>query len=219
MNFLTTGDFLHKVSRKIAIVCFIGFVILGAIVHFSPVLGLDVAISTELQEGNNGITQRIMSAISFFGISWVAVTSIIAATLIFLILSYKREAFFIFLTFIADGATVLVKIIVGRPRPVANLVNVFQRLNDPSFPSGHVVHYVVFFGILYAIIFSLWKPKMFYGILISAIIFTMIVSISFSRVYLGAHWATDTLGGYMLGFAMLWTMLHFYFNKRVSAKK
>ena len=55
---------------------------------------------------------------------------------------------FILSTFIADAATFILKLLINRPRPTDTLVTIYQKLGDPSFPSAHVVHYVVFFGLL-----------------------------------------------------------------------
>ena len=38
----------------------------------------------------------------------------------------------------------------------------------------------------------------------------LILTISISRIYLGAHWATDVLGGYLFGFIYLGIILKFY---------
>ncbi len=219
MDFLLTGNFVRKIARKAALVSFVGFFLLGVIVYFFPVLKPDVAISQELQEDwLNGLPagrqalQPFMAMVSFFGAPWVASISIIFVSFIFLIFSYQREAMFILGTFVADSINVIIKFIIDRPRPGPSFVEVLQRFTDPSFPSAHVVHYVVFFGFLYVVVLSLWRPRKWAGIAISFVFLALIISVSISRVYLGAHWATDVLGGYMLGFAMLWSLLHFYFR-------
>lgn len=155
----------------------------------------------------------LMADISFFGTPWVASISILLASLIFFILSYKREALFVLGIFVADGAGVLTKFAINRPRPGSNFVEIFQKLTDPSFPSGHVIHYVVFFGFLSAVVYSIWRPGKLGTVCLSILSIALIVSISISRVYLGAHWPTDVLGGYMFGFVMLWLMLHLYFQE------
>lgn len=214
MDFSLTGNFVRKIARKAALASFAGFFLLGVIVYFFPVLKPDVAISRELQEDVPAVLQPFMAMVSFFGASWVASASILSASVVFFLLSYQREAMFVLGTFAADSVNMLIKFIINRPRPSSSFVEVLQKMTDPSFPSGHVVHYVVFFGFLYVVVLSLWKPRKRTGFVVSFVFFGLVIFISLSRVYLGVHWATDVLGGYMLGFAMLWSMLHFYFRGR-----
>ncbi len=221
MDFSLTGNFVRKIARKAALASFVGFFLLGVLVYFFPILKPDVAISKELQEDwlnglpvSKQVIQPFMAMVSFFGAPWVASASILSASVVFFLLSYQREAMFVLGTFAADSVNMLIKFIINRPRPGPSFVEVLQEMTDPSFPSGHVVHYVVFFGFLYVVVLSLWKPRKRTGFVVSFVFFGLVIFISLSRVYLGAHWATDVLGGYLLGFAMLWSMLHFYFRGR-----
>lgn len=48
----------------------------------------------------------------------------------------------------STAINVLVKDLIQRPRPTSNLVNVFATLKSYSFPSGHVMVYLGFFGFI-----------------------------------------------------------------------
>ncbi len=213
IDFSLHGNFIRKSARRVAFASTILFLVLAAVVHIFPVSKTDVAISQEIQEGSPALAP-FMAFISFFGIPWVASLCIISASLIFFFLSYRREAFFTLTAFLADAANSAAKLVIARPRPTQSFVNVLQKLNDPSFPSGHVVHYVVFFGFVYVVMLSLWKPPGWLWTLITILFCGLVFGISLSRMYLGVHWATDVLGGYMAGFTMLWVILHLYFRGR-----
>jgi len=111
---------------------------------------------------------------------------------------------------LASLATSLVKILINRVRPDSRYIQIWAHEIDPSFPSGHVVFYTVFFGFLIAI---MTKNKMIPRIVrmvvvtISAI---LIILIGFSRLYLGAHWISDVIGGYAFGGILLMILLYFY---------
>jgi membrane-associated phospholipid phosphatase len=92
----------------------------------------------------------------------------------------------------------LVKQMVGRPRPSADLVTVFKNLNDYSFPSGHVMFYIGFFGFLWFLAYILFKHS-FRRTLFLVFLASLVALIGVSRSYLGQHWASDVLGAYLLG--------------------
>ena len=136
------------------------------------------------------ITGLIVLLIYGFGLHWEAVMALIAAV-------------------ISTAINVLVKDLIERPRPAADLVNVVARLNDYSFPSGHVMFYLGFFGFIGFLVFSLLKPSLKRSLLM-ALIGVPVVLIGVSRIYLGEHWASDVLGSYLLGTLTLVAIIYCY---------
>ena len=216
MDFLLKHGLMRKMARGAALASVVGVSLLGFFVHFFPVLGSDVAISQRIQSLDPRIFEPVMASVSFFGTPSVAAISIILSSAVFLVLSLRREALFMLLAFAGDGANAVLKILVNRPRPSSDVVAVMDQLTDRSFPSGHVVHYVIFFGLLYAIVSFRWKLPRWAQFAITFLFLGLLAGVAVSRVYLGVHWATDILGGYMAGFAMLWVMLHFYLHPERS---
>jgi membrane-associated phospholipid phosphatase len=177
-----------------------------------PLSNFDISITREIQEQRGWDPTLLMKFISVFGDLSGASISIAIASLLFFLTNRRREARFTLFVILPDLCNLLVKILVHRPRPSSDLVKVLSKFAEYSFPSGHVVHYVVFFGFLLAVMVVDRTLSTFWRIAVALLSSFLILTISISRIYLGAHWATDVIGGYLFGFAYLGVILSFYFK-------
>ncbi len=106
---------------------------------------------------------------------------------------YYLIAGFIAITTITVSS--VLKIVLRRSRPVNQYVkNMFFKTF--SFPSGHAAGSLVSYG-LAAIVISYKWPELAIATLLVAII--VIFFVGLSRVYLGAHYASDVIGGWIVG--------------------
>lgn len=87
----------------------------------------------------------------------------------------------------------------ARPQGVPALVE-----NSSSFPSGHAATSVAFYGFM---IYLLWRnvPGRKKRIGLLCVGMAVIIAVGFSRLYLGLHYLSDVLGGYLLG--LLWLLV------------
>jgi len=108
---------------------------------------------------------------------------------------------------------VAVKIIVHRQRPSADLVDVFAPLDDYSFPSGHVLLFTVFLGFLLFLVYTL-MPRSWMRTCGLGVLGLLIALVGLSRVYLGQHWPSDVIAGYLLGSLCLALTIYIYRKQR-----
>ena len=118
------------------------------------------------------------------------------------------------LSIVNEITKLAIKHSVDRPRPNPALVRIYKSAHSQSFPSGNVASAVTFWGWLFAMGMIHWKGRARKMLLsIPALI---IILISPSRIYLGDHWASDVLGGYLLGGSWLTPALRIYLKLRKS---
>ena len=110
---------------------------------------------------------------------------------------------------LSNGLNLLVKDLIQRPGPPASLVHVLATLTDPSFPSGHVMFYTGFFGLIVFLAFSLLKPSLKRSMLL-AFFGLLVILVGFLAHYTGEHWASDVLGAYLLGSLVLVAIVQLY---------
>ena len=145
----------------------------------------------------------LMGFISWWGMSFQMTWTVLVAALLFRLASYKREAWFVLSVFPADIVNVLLKLIINRPRPHPQAMSGILKFQQSSFPSGHVLHYAVFFGfILTVMLVQPCIPRIVrWGVGLLCVL--LIAGVSIARIYAGTHWPTDILVAYTLGFMML----------------
>lgn len=112
----------------------------------------------------------------------------------------------------------VLKLIVGRERPSDELVVVWRDLNTLSFPSGHAFTSIIAFGLLCYLAPMLTSNRQMVLALRGGSV-AMIALIGMSRVYLGVHWASDVVGGFIFGGLTLGVLIaaHSWWSRRGGA--
>jgi membrane-associated phospholipid phosphatase len=221
MNIFKYLDF--QPSRQKAIYVIVGllvlFLFLTAFVYLLPTTFIDLEFSEEVQEYNHPLLDTLMKGVSWFGERTVAISSVLGTAFIFLLLGHRREALFLSLTLLSSVLNFGLKLLINRPRPTDDLVRIVEKAQHQSFPSGHTVFYVTFFGFL---IFLLYRIRQFAAAVrwgVGSLSLLLIVSVPFSRVYLGAHWFSDVLAGFIFGLIWLIVLIYFYFGRAPKVEK
>lgn len=141
----------------------------------------------------------IMKSITYMG-NWQTITVI---CLILLIIKKTRITYgvplsigAIFVPLINKG----IKALVLRPRPDKAFFLIEQ--GGWSFPSGHAITTMFFYGMLIYIIRSNVKNKTLANVLTAVLAIPMLLG-GISRIYLGVHYPTDVLAGWCLAIAVI----------------
>lgn len=157
---------------------------------------------------------RFMLFITFLGNPVFLVPANLLLLLFFLIKKNKWAAISITLLSLGGlGIKLFLKQVFHRLRPDNSLIE--GGVNGFSFPSGHALLSVAFYGFLIWLtahsISSKWLQR---GVI--AFLVLLILAISFSRIYLRVHYATDVIAGLCIGF--VWLSFCFWFiDKKHSA--
>ncbi len=196
---------MKKVFYLFVFLFFVDFIMI--ITGFSS--SFDNAISLFFSVHNNVIFTNIFKAISFIcSPKFMIVLNILL--FIFIIIKKKYKLSIIVLSSISSVIfNNLVKIIVRREKP-DYLRMVVEK--SYSFPSGHAMISVLFFG---SIIYLVNKYNVKHKKLITFSLSTFILLVGISRIYLGVHYLTDVVGGYLLGLVVLFLIIHILERKKL----
>jgi membrane-associated phospholipid phosphatase len=181
----------------------------GIFAHFMPEFPGDIAITLWIQSADNSSLTAVMKGISFiFGDGGAVLTTIVVAAIVWWRLG-RLESLIILLGGVFSIFNFAIKYAVNRPRPTSQLIEVLAPTQQTSFPSGHSCFAVIMVGLVaYFAIHQLQKPSSRTLLISCAIIVTLVVGVS--RVYLGAHWPSDVIGGYLVGGFILVTLIWIY---------
>jgi undecaprenyl-diphosphatase len=189
-------------------------VVFALVVHANPgLLPGDVGTELDLQQWirpHKTITD-IMDLAST--ISWPIQAAIIVAVIAvtFMVLRRWLDALVVLLLpGIANGTNYLISQAVHRPRPSDHGLYIAQHISvSYSFPSGHVLHGVVFFGFLLFLSFLLFRPAPWLWP-VRILLLLLILDMGPSRLLEGEHWPSDVVAAWVFGIFWILLAIHVY---------
>lgn len=176
---------------------FIGF----SVRNTSEGILFDKIILDLIHQETNPIIFEIMKFISFVGSAYF----LIPLMIIVIVYTICKRKYYILklLTISTLGsyiANFILKIIFSRTRPLDYFL---VEQGGLSYPSGHSMVTMTFYMTLaYIVSKSIRDKSKKKWIYLFA--YTMIILMGISRLYLGVHWPTDVLGGYLIGYVLFY---------------
>ncbi len=192
-------SFIKKYYKLIIIfICLIGTIEIIGDIFEKDIMRKDVIgyhlVSTYLMSDTATIVAKFIT--NFGGVSGI----VIIALIFFILVKKKIFGFLVFLNLaISGGLNQLLKRIIQRPRPTE-----YRLINESgySFPSGHSMVSAAFYGLFIYLIYKYVKNKYIkYGLI--TILTLLIISIGISRIYLGVHYTSDVLAGFLISISYL----------------
>lgn len=127
------------------------------------------------------------------------------------------EVPFVILSFVPRALRYGISALVARPRPSADMLAIRDDAAGFSFPSGHVVGAVLLYGLLFYLA-GVTVPQRHLRVALQLFFAFIILAAGPSRVYVGVHWPSDAVGGYLFGALTLSLLIVAYrWVKRRSA--
>jgi membrane-associated phospholipid phosphatase len=181
---------------------------------------LGTALSVTNHDGMAGIDPAVARWFAAHRVGWITdaaqtatwlgstlvIVGLLAVAVVFLAVRRRDWRSSTLLVIAVGGTTALyniVQAIVGRARPPSTLA--VGHFSGGAFPSGHSTHAIVLYIMLAVLLGSGRSTRT--RVLLWAGAAAAVLVVGASRIYLGAHWLSDVLGGYALGTAWLSAVL------------
>ena len=183
------------VSLVIAVIAIFLLAWLAENVAAQHTVKFDSSVRAAVHAYATPVLTRLMFAISFMG-SGGLIASAVLAFVLFAYFEWRRAAIWLAVTL--AGALVLeltLKFAFHRPRPVPFFGPVPRTY---SFPSGHSLFSFCFYGVLAGLLAGRVRSKPA-RVLVWVVAASLVIAIGLSRIYLGVHYPSDVVAGYLTG--------------------
>ncbi len=182
----------------------LAFLALSFFVHLGDTAAIDLKVTRFVQRGSSPALDAIARTLTSAGNTGALIVLALIAALFLWRKGLAVEALLTALTPLGELLDYGLKAWIGRPRPSGPLVHVLAPTFGLSYPSGHALASTMVYGFLAFLCYThlRGRPRLY----LSAFLVTLALAISLSRIYVGAHWFSDVVGGWCSGcfFLLLW---------------
>jgi undecaprenyl-diphosphatase len=180
------------------------FVALAVIARGGNTLQVDLDVSQWVQARTSPFAEQLAELGNFLGDRVFAISLLVVAWVGLALIGLRADLWFVTLVVLGRIIALPLKPILDSPRPTIEQVVLNGTFEDFGFPSGHALTASLTLGSIAILVgrhtdrHTVWYPLL--AIWIGGTALT-----AYARIWYGAHWFTDTLGGATLGFAIVMT--------------
>ena len=178
-----------------ALVVFILFALDTYLVLQNQVLPFDVPIARFIQQLTWGPVVYPLELINASAGIWQVLIGAIAVVALFVL--ERRTGWLMLIGSISSGLDNLIKLVISRQRPPADLVHILSPTTGYSYPSGHAVFFTWMSFMIAVSVAPKIRPS--YRPVLWMFAAVVMVLTCIARVWAGAHWPSDVIGGVLLG--------------------
>lgn len=196
----THGQFTLAIFLLISVTCFL--LLAGYVKYHGPA---SITLNDTLYHLFRGLNNRslqvdtIMIYITLLGQKQILIPVMLVLMVYFLLIRRYRVALHVLgLGLLTGGSIYVIKHLLKIPRPWG----IVESPQSYSMPSGHTALSSVFYG-AFALLLARQTPNWLLRRTLYTVTISIILAVSISRLYLGAHWLTDIISSWLLAISIL----------------
>lgn len=189
----------RSTTRTVAsVVVFLLAMVFSAMAAGPNTLAGDLGLARAIQRLDSAFFDLVAYAGNFVGEGRIVFTAAIALVAYSVFLRLWRDVVFLILLVVLRLASLVLKGIVESPRPTAEELRLAEAYEEFGYPSGHSTSAAVLAGALIVLLLRRVHDPAWRRVGLVACLLIPVVT-GFARVYVGAHWPSDVLGGFLWG--------------------
>lgn len=170
-------------------------------------------------QSSSGLTYFFSHMTNIFGDKGGIIVAVLLALVLYLLFKQKEATIWFAATVVLSLAlNTAIKVIIGRERPDIHRLTAFAKEAGKSFPSGHSIFATIIFGSIFFICLGKLKNRSS-KILLGILCIILIALVMFSRIFVGVHYPSDTIGGFLEGISILLLTYPAYIKYQEKSKK
>ena len=170
-------------------------------------------------QSSSGLTYFFSHMTNIFGDKGGIIVAALLALALYLLFKQKEATIWFAATVVLSLAlNTVIKVIIGRERPDIHRLVAFANEAGKSFLSGHSIFATIIFGSIFFICLGKLKNRSS-KILLGILCIILIALVMFSRIFVGVHYPSDTIGGFLEGISILLLTYPTYIKYQEKSKK